>query len=99
MKSRAFAASFRLAPLLVLSGLLSIVHPEVSSANPHPVAIEQPSIESALVGRTWQLVRIMSMDDTESVPDEVVLGSICFRHCSEATQECLTRLPSAAAVQ
>ncbi|MGB5742008.1 MAG: META domain-containing protein [Sedimenticolaceae bacterium] len=70
MKSRAFAASFRLAPLLVLSGLLSIVHPEVSSANPDPVAIEQPSIESALVGRTWQLVRIMSMDDTESVPDD-----------------------------
>ncbi|MGB5776863.1 MAG: META domain-containing protein, partial [Sedimenticolaceae bacterium] len=70
MKSRAFSASFRLAPLLVLSGLLSIVHPEVSSANPDPVAIEQPSIESALVGRTWQLVRIMSMDDTESVPDD-----------------------------
>jgi len=35
-----------------------------------PNAIEQPPVESALTDKTWQLVRIMSMDDTESVPDD-----------------------------
>jgi heat shock protein HslJ len=32
------------------------------------VTIEQPAVKAALTDRDWQLVRIMSMDDTESVP-------------------------------
>ncbi len=34
------------------------------------VTIEQPAVKAALADRNWQLVRIMSMDDTESVPKD-----------------------------
>lgn len=34
------------------------------------VPIEQPSVQSALIGKTWRLVGVMSMNDTESIPDD-----------------------------
>jgi para-nitrobenzyl esterase len=43
------------------------------------VAIEQPPIESALADKTWQLVRIMSMNDTELVPQDRTLYTMRFK--------------------
>jgi len=38
--------------------------------------IEQPAVKAALADQNWQLVRIMSMDDTESVPKDRSLYTI-----------------------
>jgi para-nitrobenzyl esterase len=45
---------------------------EAKSAGPEPAAggIEQPPAREALVGRTWQLVAIMSMDDSTYAPED-----------------------------
>jgi len=52
-------------------GMLSVgvAAPEGESAAGTGV-VEQPSVESAVLGRTWQLVSIASMDDREFIPDD-----------------------------
>jgi heat shock protein HslJ len=41
--------------------------------------IEQPSVQSALVGRTWRLVEIVSMDDRVDAPDDRSLYTVAFK--------------------
>jgi heat shock protein HslJ len=44
-----------------------------------PGEIEQPSVQSVLVGRTWRLVEIQSMDDRVDAPDDRALYTLAFK--------------------
>ena len=72
-----------LAGLLLLSLLptLGVGSPEreaPSAAASGPGEIEQPSVPSVLVGRTWQLVEVVSMDDRVDAPDDRSLYTVAF---------------------
>ena len=64
-------------PLLPALGVCSPEPDEPPSSGPGE--IEQPSVQSALVGRTWQLVEIVSMNDRVDAPDARSLYTMTFK--------------------
>ena len=70
-----------------LAGLLLFLLPVLGVCSPEPEAppssgpgeIEQPGVQSALVGRTWQLVEIVSMNDRVDAPDDRSLYTMTFK--------------------
>ena len=69
--------NYPLGLVMAIAFLATGISAQTSAAD--GVAIEQPPVESTLAGRTWQLVRIMSMNDTESVPKDRTLYTMRFK--------------------
>ena len=68
--------------ILSLIPVFGVCSPEPESpsiAASGPVQIEQPSVQSALLGRVWQLVEIVSMDDRVDAPDDRSLYTMVFK--------------------
>ena len=56
--------------LLPITGVYSTESTASSGTDPASTGIEQPGVQSALVGRNWQLVEILSMDDRVDKPED-----------------------------
>ena len=78
MSQRILLAGFLLPILFPALGLCAQGDATPSAAATGPGQIEQPSVQSALVGRTWQLVEIVSMDDRVDAPDDRSLYTMTF---------------------
>lgn len=71
-------AAMLLLPLAPTLGAGSQERDAPSAAASGSGAIEQPSVESVIVGRAWQLVEIVSMDDRVDAPDDRSLYTLAF---------------------
>jgi heat shock protein HslJ len=71
-------AAMLLLPLAPTLGVGSQERDAPSAAASGSGAIEQPSVESVVVGRAWQLVEIVSMDDRVDAPDDRSLYTLAF---------------------
>ena len=56
--------------LVPVTGVYSQEDMTSSSTDSAYAGIEQPGVQSALLGRNWQLVEIQSMDDSTDKPDD-----------------------------
>jgi heat shock protein HslJ len=65
--------------LLPALGVCSPEQEEPSAAPSAPDGVEQPSVQSALMGRTWRLVEILSMDDRVHEPGDRALYTMTFK--------------------
>jgi heat shock protein HslJ len=69
-----------LAGLLFLLPALGVCSPEPEAPpSSGPGEIQQPSVQSALVGRPWRLVEIVSMDDRVDAPKDRSLFTMTFK--------------------
>ena len=78
MSQRLLIAGLVLLFLCPVLGACSREGEAPSAAASGPGGIERPSVPSALEGRTWQLVEIVSMDDRIDAPDERSLYTVVF---------------------
>jgi len=74
---RVLLAGLLVLPLLPALGVCS-PEPEAPPSS-GPGEIEQPSVQSALVGRTWHLVEIVSMNDRVDTPDDRSLYTMTLK--------------------
>ena len=78
MSQRVLLAGLVLLFLLPVSGVCAPEGETPSAAVSGPGGIDQPGVQSALAGRTWQLVEIVSMDDRVDTPDDRSLYTVKF---------------------
>ena len=78
MSQRVLLAGLVLLFLLPVSGVCAPEGETPSAAVSGPDGIDQPGVQSALAGRTWQLVEIVSMDDRVDTPDDRSLYTVKF---------------------
>ena len=79
MNRRVLLIPLVLLPLFPALGVCSPEREPPPAAPSAPDRIEQPSVQSALVGRTWRLVEIVSMDDRVDAPDDRSLYTVAFK--------------------
>jgi heat shock protein HslJ len=79
MSLRVLLAGLVLLPLLPALGVCSPEGEASSAAASGPGGIEQPSVQSVLVGKIWQLVEIASMNDRVDAPDDRSLYTVAFK--------------------
>jgi heat shock protein HslJ len=77
MNRRVLLIPLVLLPLFPALGVCS-QEPEAPPSS-GPGEIQQPSVQSALVGRTWRLVEIVSMNDRVDAPDDRALYTMTFK--------------------
>ena len=78
MSRRLLLGGLVLLVLLPVAGVCAAEGGSPPAAASGPGEIEQPGVRSALVGRTWQLVEIVSMDDRVDAPDDRALYTVTF---------------------
>jgi heat shock protein HslJ len=79
MNRRVLLIPLVLLPLFPALGVCSPEREPPSAAPSAPGGIVQPSVQSALVGRTWRLVEIVSMNDRVDAPDARSLYTMTFK--------------------
>lgn len=79
MSLRVLFAGLLLLPLFPALGVCSPERQAASAADARPGEIEQPGVQSVLVGQTWQLVEIVSLDDRVDEPDDRSLYTMTFK--------------------
>jgi len=76
---RVLLAGLLVLPLLPALGVCSPGPAATSTAASGPDGLEQPSVQSALMGQTWRLVEMVSMDDRVDAPDDRSLYTMIFK--------------------